>query len=168
MASAGPAGSTARAGRTSASKSPPGWGGAVPGLPVQAPHHHPSQHTEAELKLVRDMRRRPRQGAAPRCLLCSVPVRSAGRRFLMLQCTQIHSAIIICFPQIHIYVRAISCHSLFLRFFRCRYPNKQMIKRMTPHEPAISQPVGRPGCSVIQKVMRSSWLTSSRYCPSCS
>ena len=35
-----------------------GWKYGVPGLSVQAPHHHPNQHTEAELKLIRDMRRR--------------------------------------------------------------------------------------------------------------
>ena len=36
---------------------------AVSGLPVRRPHSHPNQHTEAELKLIRDMRRRnPRLG----------------------------------------------------------------------------------------------------------
>ena len=35
-----------------------GWNGGVFGLSVQTPHSHPNQHTEAELKLIRDMRRR--------------------------------------------------------------------------------------------------------------
>ena len=40
-----------------------GWKRGIPGLPVPAPHSHPNQHTEAELKLIRDMRRRnPRLG----------------------------------------------------------------------------------------------------------
>ena len=41
------------------------WDGTVQSLACQSrrPHHHPNQHTEAELKLIRDMRRRnPRLG----------------------------------------------------------------------------------------------------------
>ena len=41
------------------------WDGTVHSLACQSrrPHHHPNQHTEAELKLIRDMRRRnPRLG----------------------------------------------------------------------------------------------------------
>ena len=36
------------------------WDGSVASLACQSrrPHHHPNQHTEAELKLIRDMRRR--------------------------------------------------------------------------------------------------------------
>ena len=36
------------------------WDGSVESLACQSrrPHHHPNQHTEAELKLIRDMRRR--------------------------------------------------------------------------------------------------------------
>ena len=36
------------------------WDGTVTSLVCQSrrPHHHPNQHTEAELKLIRDMRRR--------------------------------------------------------------------------------------------------------------
>lgn len=36
------------------------WNGSVESLACQSrrPHHHPSQHTEAELKMIRDMRRR--------------------------------------------------------------------------------------------------------------
>ena len=35
------------------------WDGTVQSLACQSrrPHHHPNQHTEAELKLIRDMRR---------------------------------------------------------------------------------------------------------------
>ena len=36
------------------------WDGSAASLACQSrrPHHHPNQHTEAELKLIRDMRRR--------------------------------------------------------------------------------------------------------------
>ena len=36
------------------------WDGTVQSLACRSrrPHHHPNQHTEAELKLIRDMRRR--------------------------------------------------------------------------------------------------------------
>ena len=36
------------------------WDGSMASLACQSrrPHHHPNQHTEAELKLIRDMRRR--------------------------------------------------------------------------------------------------------------
>ena len=36
------------------------WGGSTASLACQSrrPHHHPNQHTEAERKLIRDMRRR--------------------------------------------------------------------------------------------------------------
>ena len=36
------------------------WNGSIESLACQSrrPHHHPSQHTEAELKMIRDMRRR--------------------------------------------------------------------------------------------------------------
>lgn len=43
------------------------WDGTVQSLACQSrrPHHHPNQHTEAELKLIRDMRRRnPHPGMA--------------------------------------------------------------------------------------------------------
>ena len=43
------------------------WDGSVASLACQSrrPHSHPNQHTEAELKLIRDMRRRnPRLGMA--------------------------------------------------------------------------------------------------------
>ena len=41
------------------------WDGSIESLRPKSrrPHHHPNQHTEAELKLIRDMRRRnPRLG----------------------------------------------------------------------------------------------------------
>ena len=40
----------------------------LPRLPFRRPHSHPSQHTEAELKLIRDMRRRnPELGMIELC-----------------------------------------------------------------------------------------------------
>ena len=60
MASAGPAGSTTEAGPISISGVLAGWDGSMESLACRSrrPHSYPNQHTEAELKLIRDMRRR--------------------------------------------------------------------------------------------------------------
>ena len=59
------------------------WDGTVQSLACQSrrPHSHPNQHTEAELKLIRDMRRRnPRLGMGSCGTDCGSGATPAARR----------------------------------------------------------------------------------------
>ena len=60
------------------------WDGTPESLACQSrrPHHHPNQHTEAELKLIRDMRRRnPHLGMVWNCgTVCAREAIPAARR----------------------------------------------------------------------------------------
>ena len=64
------------------------WDGSVASLACQSrrPHSHPNQHTEAELKLIRDMRRRnPPPGMVELCGSAATP---AARKVCSVSCVK--------------------------------------------------------------------------------
>ena len=67
------------------------WDGSVASLACQSkrPHSHPNQHTEAELKLIRDMRRRnPKLGMIELWTGCGSGATPAVRRACSVLCVK--------------------------------------------------------------------------------